>query len=103
MPHLANSHISNWTPDELPDLSGKRMIITGGNSGIVYETAKILAAGNADAVNACRNEAKGKQALAKFVNMERDGRNCCGSTLLISPRSAPPQPKRESVLVPSTR
>ena len=69
MPHLANSHISNWTPDELPDLSGKRMIITGGNSGIGYEAAKILAARNADVVIACRNEAKGKQALAKLVNM----------------------------------
>ncbi|MGB3470198.1 MAG: oxidoreductase [Erythrobacter sp.] len=68
MPHLTNSGITNWTPEALPDLSGKRFIITGGNSGIGFEAAHLLAARNADVVIACRNEAKGKRALAKLVN-----------------------------------
>lgn len=69
MPHMATSGITDWTPDELPDLSGKLCIITGGNSGIGFEAAKILAGKNADVVIAARNEAKGKQALAKIVNL----------------------------------
>lgn len=69
MPTTSNPAIRNWTPDETPDLSGKTMLITGGNSGIGFEAAKILASKNADVVIACRNEAKGKQALAKLVNL----------------------------------
>lgn len=69
MPTTANPAIRNWTPDETPDLAGKTFLITGGNSGIGFEAAKILAARNADVVIACRNEAKGKQALAKLVNL----------------------------------
>ena len=69
MPHLATSNITHWKPDALPDLTGKRTIITGGNSGIGLEAAKILAGKNADVVIACRDEMKGKQALAKIVNL----------------------------------
>ncbi|AWW73067.1 short-chain dehydrogenase [Erythrobacter sp. KY5] len=65
--------ITDWTPDELSDLSGKRFLITGGNSGIGFEAAKILARKNGDVVIACRDEEKGKQALAKLVN-EGEGR-----------------------------
>lgn len=69
MPHLQTSGITHWTPDELPDLSGKTFLITGGNSGIGLEAAKILARRNADVVIACRNENKGKRALARLVNL----------------------------------
>ena len=68
MPHLTESGITNWTPERLSDLSGRRFIITGGNSGIGFEAAHLLAARNADVVIACRNEAKGKRALEKLVN-----------------------------------
>ncbi|MEM6585821.1 MAG: oxidoreductase [Pseudomonadota bacterium] len=68
MPTTTSPLIRNWTPDEVPDLSGKTFLVTGGNSGIGFEAAKILASHNADVVIACRNEARGKQALAKLVN-----------------------------------
>ncbi len=68
MPHMTTSAIADWTPAELPDLSGKLFIITGGNSGIGLEAARILAGKNADIVIAARNAEKGKQALAKIVN-----------------------------------
>ncbi|MFL0355352.1 oxidoreductase [Erythrobacter sp. GH1-10] len=68
MPHLNTSGITDWTPGELPDLAGKLFVITGGNSGIGFEAAKILARKNADVVIAVRNAEKGKQALAKLVN-----------------------------------
>lgn len=69
MPTTANPLIRNWTPDEAPDLTGKTFLITGGNSGIGFEAAKLLAAKNAAVVIACRNETKVKAALAKIVNL----------------------------------
>jgi NAD(P)-dependent dehydrogenase (short-subunit alcohol dehydrogenase family) len=66
---MTTSDITDWTPDELPDLAGKLFVITGGNSGIGFEAAKILAAKNADVVIACRNAEKGRKALAKLVNL----------------------------------
>ena len=38
------------------DLSGKVVIITGGNSGLGYETAKALAGMGAHTIIACRSE-----------------------------------------------
>ncbi|MEM9086814.1 MAG: oxidoreductase [Pseudomonadota bacterium] len=69
MPTTSNPIIRNWTPEALGDLSGKTFLTTGGNSGIGLEAAKILATKNADVVIACRNEAKGRAALAKLVNL----------------------------------
>lgn len=68
MPHMNTSGISGWTPDELADQSNKLFMITGGNSGIGLEAARILASKNADIVIAVRNPDKGRQALAKLVN-----------------------------------
>ncbi|MEM6856784.1 MAG: oxidoreductase [Pseudomonadota bacterium] len=68
MPTTSAPLIRNWTPDETPDLTGKTFLITGGNSGIGFEAAKLLAQNNADVVIACRNQTKAKAALAKIVN-----------------------------------
>ena len=57
---------SNWTANDVPDLSGKTIIVTGGNSGIGYEAAKVFAAKGAHTVLACRNPAKGESALSEL-------------------------------------
>ena len=59
---LHNSGFTNWTPDLLPDLTGKTYVITGANSGIGFEAAKYLGAAGADIVMVCRSPAKAKPA-----------------------------------------
>jgi len=66
MPLVNASGVRNWTPDRLPDLSGKLFVITGGNSGIGLEAAKALAAHDADIVIAARNPDKGDRAVAEI-------------------------------------
>ena len=50
----------------IQDLNGKRVIITGANSGIGFETAKSLAQYGAEVVFAIRNVQKGKQAIERI-------------------------------------
>ncbi len=63
---LKDSGFKNWTPDQLPDLNGKIYLITGGNSGIGLEAAKMLAKKNADIVIACRNPKKAEDAMKEI-------------------------------------
>lgn len=60
---LMDSGFSNWTADRLPELKGKRYVITGGNSGIGFEAAKHLGKAGADVVLACRSVAKAEEAV----------------------------------------
>ncbi len=52
-----------WTPDALPSLSGKTFIVTGGNSGLGLEAAKILSRKGGRVVITARSEAKAQGAL----------------------------------------
>ena len=58
--------VRNWKPDQLPDLTGKTYLITGGNSGIGLEAAKILGASGGKVIIACRNPDKAKTAAAEI-------------------------------------
>jgi NAD(P)-dependent dehydrogenase (short-subunit alcohol dehydrogenase family) len=51
-----------WTEADIPDLSGKTIIVTGGNSGIGYEASLQLAAKGARVVLACRDQGKANTA-----------------------------------------
>lgn len=53
----------SWNIDSIPNLSGKHVLITGANSGIGLEAAKVLAAKGAKVMMACRNQSKGQAAL----------------------------------------
>ena len=52
-----------WTPEKLPDLSGKTYVITGGNSGLGLEAAKILTKKGARVVITARSKGKAEEAL----------------------------------------
>ncbi|WP_368042598.1 oxidoreductase [Paraburkholderia atlantica] len=55
-----------WSVADITPQHGKRVIITGANSGIGYHTAAILARKGAEVVLACRDEQRGADALARL-------------------------------------
>ncbi len=57
----------SWTADDLPDLSGKTIVVTGGNSGIGYEAAIQFARKRARVVLACRNMDKAHAAAERIA------------------------------------
>lgn len=62
-----------WTENDIPDLGGKVIIITGANNGIGFENTKEFARKNATVIMACRNLSKGQKALEKVKNNVPDG------------------------------
>jgi NAD(P)-dependent dehydrogenase (short-subunit alcohol dehydrogenase family) len=56
----------SFTAADLPDLTGTTAVVTGGNSGIGFHTAKELAAHGASVVIACRNTTAGGEAASKM-------------------------------------
>ena len=55
--------MADWTVAAMPDLAGRTFLVTGGNSGVGYETSVGLAGKGATVVMACRNRQRGEQAL----------------------------------------
>jgi NAD(P)-dependent dehydrogenase (short-subunit alcohol dehydrogenase family) len=55
-----------WTEKDVPDESGRVAIVTGSNTGLGYDTARVLAARGARVVMAVRDTAKGDAAAARI-------------------------------------
>ncbi|CDO72258.1 hypothetical protein BN946_scf184970.g110 [Trametes cinnabarina] len=55
-----------FSVDQIPDLTGRVVIVTGGNSGIGYETIKALLQHNAKVYMASRSRDKAEAAIAKL-------------------------------------
>ena len=56
----------NWTEQHIPDQHGRVAIVTGANTGLGFETARMLAARGAAVVMAVRDVEKGRQAAARI-------------------------------------
>jgi NAD(P)-dependent dehydrogenase (short-subunit alcohol dehydrogenase family) len=55
-----------WKAAEIPSQAGKRILITGANSGIGYHAALKLARKGAQVVLACRDRSRGEDALDRL-------------------------------------
>ncbi|MGV0740753.1 SDR family NAD(P)-dependent oxidoreductase [Mycolicibacterium sp. XJ870] len=65
---------TKWTEADVPDQTGRVAIVTGSNTGLGYETARVLAAKGAHVVIAVRNLDKGREAVdrIKATNAKAD-------------------------------
>ncbi len=58
---------TKWTLNDIPNLSGKVIIVTGGNSGLGFESVKALASNGAEVIMACRSIQKGEKARNQIL------------------------------------
>src|SRR5690348_10025917 len=65
--------MDKWTFSDIPDQTGRLAIVTGSNTGIGYETARMLALRGAHVVMACRNTEKAEAARARIVAEKPSG------------------------------
>lgn len=58
--------MSKWTEKDIPNLEGKVAIVTGSNTGIGFDTARMLAENDAKTILAVRTVSKGETAAEKI-------------------------------------
>src|SRR4029077_6003924 len=58
---------ATWTTDDVPGQHGRLAVVTGANTGLGFETARVLAARGASVVLAVRDIEKGKAAAARIA------------------------------------
>lgn len=65
--------MTKWTAENIPNLEGKIVLITGANSGLGFEASLTLAKKRATIVMACRDATKGEEALQQIKREVSDG------------------------------
>jgi NAD(P)-dependent dehydrogenase (short-subunit alcohol dehydrogenase family) len=58
--------MTDWTVEDMPAMDGKRVVVTGANSGIGFEGAKAFADAGATVVMACRSIDRGTDAAEEI-------------------------------------
>ena len=65
--------IADFTDNDVPDQTGKTFFITGANTGIGFEAAKVIAGKGGRVLLGCRNPEKGRHAQARISDAHPDG------------------------------
>ncbi|EFJ45884.1 hypothetical protein VOLCADRAFT_93745 [Volvox carteri f. nagariensis] len=69
LPGSVRQLLPGWDPDrDMPDMFGKVVLVTGANSGIGFQTSRLLARNNAHVVMVVRDVDKGKKAVEDIRN-----------------------------------
>jgi NAD(P)-dependent dehydrogenase (short-subunit alcohol dehydrogenase family) len=55
-----------FTESDVPDQTGKTIVITGANTGLGFEAARVLSAQGARVIIACRSKQKAEDAIARI-------------------------------------
>jgi len=63
---MPKSRPEHWTEADVPAQRGRTAVITGANTGLGFETARVLAARGARVVLACRDLGRAKEAAARI-------------------------------------
>ncbi|MEL6613821.1 MAG: oxidoreductase, partial [Bacteroidota bacterium] len=58
--------MASWTASRIPSQAGRVAVVTGANTGIGYETARLLAQNGANVILACRSEQRGADAVRRI-------------------------------------
>ena len=61
--------MTRWDGSDIPDMSGKTAIVTGGNCGLGFESARALADKGAQVILACRSLDKGEAAVQEISRL----------------------------------
>jgi NAD(P)-dependent dehydrogenase (short-subunit alcohol dehydrogenase family) len=64
---MRNGQGDGWTETDVPVQRGRTAVITGANTGLGFETARVLAARGARVVLACRDLGRAKEAAARIL------------------------------------
>jgi len=70
--------VHSWDVDQMPDCSGKTVVVTGANSGLGFEATKVFVQHGATVIMACRSIERGKQAA---YDIKEDLTEQAGGTL----------------------
>ncbi|TLP45639.1 SDR family NAD(P)-dependent oxidoreductase [Cohaesibacter sp. CAU 1516] len=73
--------VTDWREERLPDLKGKIYVITGGNSGIGFEAARMLGEAGADVILACRSPEKAESARLQLLTTTKGSVSLVGLDL----------------------
>ena len=69
---MSRREAARWTAADVADQAGRTAVITGANSGIGFEAARVLAARGATVVLACRDPGQADRAAARIAGLEED-------------------------------
>ncbi len=66
--------MSSWNFDDIPDQAGRKAIVTGANTGIGFETARMLALKGAEVILCARSKEKGQTAVDRILAQKGDAK-----------------------------
>ena len=64
--------MAKWTADDIPDQSGRTVLVTGANSGLGLHTSQALVAKGARVLMACRSPERGEAAVLDVNEAAKD-------------------------------